>query len=299
VANPYLIILVSASAVGLVTYLLAFGVVRKSRKDALRCFLPFFSFFNAAILLSTITAFLQAFLEGHAQVYALFFLAGRSIFLLCVSYLILFLQRASAKKTGRVFYLFIASAGLVILAYSAHLYLASPAMPSTFFDVTDAVLDGAIIYAIFSYLFSRKGIKDPVVAGMIRPIVLITMLFLPLIVADDFIRQKGGEIVFLFYPVYNLALNLSILHYGYRHLTGERIADGRGPLSDAFVRCYEITPREREVIELMLEGHDTRKIAQELFISPATVKNHMHSILTKTRCPNRVALSALCTRHPL
>jgi DNA-binding CsgD family transcriptional regulator len=59
--------------------------------------------------------------------------------------------------------------------------------------------------------------------------------------------------------------------------------------SDALDR-YGITPREREVIELICVGKTNQEIAEGLFISLATVKDHNHNIFRKTGVSNRVQL---------
>jgi DNA-binding CsgD family transcriptional regulator len=53
---------------------------------------------------------------------------------------------------------------------------------------------------------------------------------------------------------------------------------------------YGITPREREVIELICAGSTNQEIADRLFISVATVKDHNHNIFRKTNVRNRVEL---------
>jgi DNA-binding CsgD family transcriptional regulator len=59
--------------------------------------------------------------------------------------------------------------------------------------------------------------------------------------------------------------------------------------SDALDR-YGITPREREIIELICVGKTNQEIAEQLFISLATVKDHNHNIFRKTGVRNRVQL---------
>ncbi len=56
---------------------------------------------------------------------------------------------------------------------------------------------------------------------------------------------------------------------------------------------YGITPREREIIELICAGNTNREIAERLFISVATVKDHNHNIFRKTQVRNRVELANL------
>jgi len=45
----------------------------------------------------------------------------------------------------------------------------------------------------------------------------------------------------------------------------------------------ELTPREREVLELMAEGRSNAGIARRLWVTDRTVEKHVHSILSKLR----------------
>jgi DNA-binding CsgD family transcriptional regulator len=64
-------------------------------------------------------------------------------------------------------------------------------------------------------------------------------------------------------------------------------------LSPAFIEKYEITPREREVIEVMLQGKNDKEIAVKLNIAVNTVQVHLKRIYRKTGAAGRFALSAL------
>ncbi len=46
-----------------------------------------------------------------------------------------------------------------------------------------------------------------------------------------------------------------------------------------------LTPREREVLELMAEGRSNVGISRELWVTEATVEKHVHSILMKLQLP--------------
>lgn len=53
---------------------------------------------------------------------------------------------------------------------------------------------------------------------------------------------------------------------------------------------YGLTPREGEILNLMLMGKNNREIEDQLFISYNTVKNHIHAIYGKTGFANRFQL---------
>jgi DNA-binding NarL/FixJ family response regulator len=43
----------------------------------------------------------------------------------------------------------------------------------------------------------------------------------------------------------------------------------------------QISPREREILALMAEGHSNKRICELCFLSPKTVESHIHSIFMK------------------
>ena len=57
-------------------------------------------------------------------------------------------------------------------------------------------------------------------------------------------------------------------------------------------RCetFELSPREMDVLRLILEGHTYRSAADILFISEKTVDSHMQNIYNKVGIRNRVGL---------
>jgi LuxR family maltose regulon positive regulatory protein len=48
-----------------------------------------------------------------------------------------------------------------------------------------------------------------------------------------------------------------------------------------------LSPREREVLQLLRRGYSNARISQELFVSPNTVKTHLSSLYRKLGVPNR------------
>jgi DNA-binding NarL/FixJ family response regulator len=54
----------------------------------------------------------------------------------------------------------------------------------------------------------------------------------------------------------------------------------------------ELSPRETEVLELASQGATNKEMADRLFISVGTVKNHIHNILEKLHLKNRAQIAA-------
>lgn len=57
-----------------------------------------------------------------------------------------------------------------------------------------------------------------------------------------------------------------------------------------FSAMHDLSAREREVLRYLLEEKTNQEIAEELSISEGTVKYHIHNLLQKTSCRNRLEL---------
>jgi NarL family two-component system response regulator LiaR len=62
---------------------------------------------------------------------------------------------------------------------------------------------------------------------------------------------------------------------------------------------HELTEREMEVLNLVVQGQSNRQIADGMFISIATVKAHVSSILSKLQVSSRAEAIAYAIKHRL
>ncbi len=62
---------------------------------------------------------------------------------------------------------------------------------------------------------------------------------------------------------------------------------------------HDLTPRELEVLELLVKGLTNAQIAYQLTISASTVKNHISNILPKLNASSRTEAVALALKHKI
>ena len=61
----------------------------------------------------------------------------------------------------------------------------------------------------------------------------------------------------------------------------------------------DLSPREREVLTLMVQGLSNEEIAEQLVISHATARHHVSACLQKLGAANRAQAAALATKNHL
>ena len=62
---------------------------------------------------------------------------------------------------------------------------------------------------------------------------------------------------------------------------------------------FQLTAREKEILELICQQYTTREIGDKLFISPRTVDGHRNNLLAKMNCKNIAGLVAFAIQNQL
>jgi two-component system CheB/CheR fusion protein len=102
--------------------------------------------------------------------------------------------------------------------------------------------------------------------------------------------MKAGAADFIEKPIAYRDLLFAIDKAVERSLDGVKRAAWR---EEAVHRIADLTPRQRQIMDLVLAGHPSKNIADDLGISQRTVENHRASIMSKTGSASLPALARL------
>lgn len=160
------------------------------------------------------------------------------------------------------------------------------------------ILDHLGLTALYAYgtvvlLMGLNRIEAASLRGLVRRfLILAAALLLPGLAQLALKYLPGSPALLREYPfvrvVYYLASIGLVLSYAARPPEASELAGCSLPVS--FVQRYNISPRECEIITMMERGYSNSKLAEALFISTRTVKNHVYHIYQKTGAKNKVQL---------
>jgi DNA-binding CsgD family transcriptional regulator len=154
----------------------------------------------------------------------------------------------------------------------------------------------SFLYIIILFIKTKKYVLDPKIKKLqIVYIVLMSHYFL--IIAIQFILQDF-LIIKTFIIKESVAAgiiittwNIFFIHFLSSHIHIKHIgAPGIKQRIDIFPDHYNLTDREKEIINLLINGYSYSLIAEQKFISPLTVKTHIRNIYAKLNIKNKYQL---------
>ncbi len=144
-----------------------------------------------------------------------------------------------------------------------------------------------VIHGILGCIYARKATtweEERLLKGICYTFLPLIFLF-PLDIL--FFREVAFKLVYLSFAVLSVYLYYFISRRYF--LTYEM----PGGLTGIKAKQLGVSEREAQIISLLIEGLSNQKIADELFISPNTVKTHIKNIYAKLGVNNRLQLFTL------
>lgn len=123
----------------------------------------------------------------------------------------------------------------------------------------------------------------------------LSVLYLILIIAGQVRLNLTFYLLFFLYNLFPLIYMERFIRVLYPHCFYMK---ERGGLVTGNLEKYRISKREQEIILLIFDGLSNKEIEKRLFISLATVKDHIYKIYKKTGVKNRVQLINLFFKQP-
>jgi PAS domain S-box-containing protein len=115
------------------------------------------------------------------------------------------------------------------------------------------------------------------------------------------VRHKDGTWHLIEAVANNLTSHPSVngVVIDYRDITGRSVEEGTWVEHKtlAMAKEYLLTEREHKVLALLVDGQSNTRIAEQLIVSPSTVRFHVSSIFTKLGVSNRAEAVAFALRH--
>jgi DNA-binding CsgD family transcriptional regulator len=152
------------------------------------------------------------------------------------------------------------------------------------------------IYIFYVGLHFLNGINDdwnPAVKLLIKRLGIITVSFAPVSTILYIIFYVTGlrEYIVISLDYFYLALwSITAVGIILQYLSQSRTIPKKEAVEESLIEQYRISPREREVLDLVRKGYTNKEIGEQLFISMTTARTHVSRLLEKTGTSNRVEL---------
>jgi DNA-binding CsgD family transcriptional regulator len=116
------------------------------------------------------------------------------------------------------------------------------------------------------------------------------LIYIPLFIAA--LNQLVAELIFIF--LFFLTNTSIAVYFIYSVRISSELTEVSIPVSfETFIAKYGITAREEEIIRLIYQGKTNKEIADTLFVTVQTIKDHTHRIYQKTDVRSRAQLTSL------
>jgi len=205
------------------------------------------------------------------------------------------------------------AAVLAALRIVSMLWPRSQREPLLLYAALYGVFSLALIYFGVGALANRKSfLSDATLRHFQRALditgISILVLF-PALVFVDFVGwlvpafsrrvNRGFSVLPLFLDI----MSVSIAYASILDVLEPIPVAGVDSVDDGFIHKYALSPREAQVVPLVLRNLSYREIAEALFIAPGTVRTHVIHIYQKTNVQTRLELCRLvwseCRGEPL
>ncbi|GAA1719126.1 response regulator transcription factor [Isoptericola hypogeus] len=141
------------------------------------------------------------------------------------------------------------------------------------------------------------GVEDPVPVLVVSTFDLDDYVFGALEAGASGFLLKDAEPEVLVDAVRRVAAGEGLVDQTLTRRVIDEFARRRGPVAPEASAAGLLTPREKEIVDLLCRGSSNAEIAAALYLEPSTVKSHLSRIMTKSGARDRVQLVVWAFGH--
>jgi DNA-binding CsgD family transcriptional regulator len=158
------------------------------------------------------------------------------------------------------------------------------------FALIELLVEGYIVVFFLIQSFGEKLVPKKLFLSRIALIIIALTLLKAASLYFSQLHFAIGLYFLILYFAGNLPLVILIKVFLEKN---DAISIDSIPLENSLFQKFKITPREKEIIIEICQGKTNQQIADKMFITLQTVKDHIDNIFQKTEVQNRVQLSQL------
>ncbi len=160
-----------------------------------------------------------------------------------------------------------------------------------FTTIVNAILYTYIAALSFYAFMKSKAVRLPRDARVLGYFYLINSIFNLLFLIDRLFLSlqlaPGIPAVVLFVPIFILSWAILFIAWFFP------VPGSDGLPVESFTKNFNLTRREKDILEKLLAGKSSSRVAEELFISVRTVDTHIYNIFKKCNVSSRIELISL------
>ena len=231
---------------------------------------------------------LSMFAGGMEAIHLIFQMLGGGLNIIILPHLVSALLSIPLNKLVKSL-LWVWNSAFIILAAISFLFPHVTIIPILLSVQQIATIFGCLVFMGFGI----RHLKNRWWRSAFVSFYIVSSIFLLLLVLDILISSLPIAALYpidnLSLPLYLIALNSGIYYFSGKFLSREALVKN-GKLTASCVEFYQLTVRETEIIEELIQGRTNNQVAEHFFISVKTVENHLYNIYQKVDVRGRLQL---------
>jgi DNA-binding CsgD family transcriptional regulator len=274
---------------------------KKTKERLLQQYLIFYAVFTLVVVCTTAYWYINANLPDidSMVMVVLNYVGTISVYLLMITFpafmhVLCAVPHASLRNA-----IFAGIALVTFVGYNFFVYIIIQIRLGAYIE--SAIFISVMLYTLMAGFFYYRRLPDDDRKQAARNFLVPLLVFFPGIVLEEFVEI---QIFPLLYCCYSIVFTRHFLKHYFHSAPAATSTPGAippqtamqmTPTADLFAQ-HNISPREQEIIRLVLQGYSNQKIAETLFISLHTVKTHLRNIYPKFEVSSRYELITLFQR---